>query len=97
MRGLDSQRIGWISNRVRLTLTNLLVRDALVNWGMGEDFFRRHLVDYDKVLNVDSWRWATSVGVDPPSPRTFNPNKQSERYDPPCLYVKRCIPELVEL
>lgn len=85
---------GWVHNRVRLIMANFLVKDLDVDWRVGVDFFKKHLVDYDEVVNVGNWQWAASVGVDPLPVRMFNPIKQSERYDPLCSYVKKYIPEL---
>lgn len=93
--GIKQLRIeGWIHNRVRLIIANFLVKDLHVDWRIGVDFFREALVDYDEVLNVGNWQWAASVGVDPLPLRLFNPMRQSERYDPYCLYIKRYLPEL---
>ncbi|MEM2731016.1 MAG: deoxyribodipyrimidine photo-lyase [Nitrososphaerota archaeon] len=86
----------WIHNRVRLIVANFLVKDLLVDWRIGEEFFKEHLIDYDEVLNVGNWQWSASVGVDPLPIRIFNPVRQAEKYDPLCLYVKRYIPELTD-
>lgn len=85
---------GWVHNRVRLIIASFLVKDLLTDWRIGEEFFRKYLVDYDEVLNIGNWQWVASVGVDPLPMRIFNPIKQSEKYDPMCLYIKRYIPEL---
>lgn len=85
---------GWIHNRVRLVVASFLTKDLLVDWRIGEEFFRKHLIDYDEVLNIGNWQWAASVGVDPLPTRIFNPIIQSEKYDPLCLYIKKYIPEL---
>lgn len=84
----------WMHNRVRLIVANFLVKDLLVDWRIGEEFFKEHLIDYDEVLNVGNWQWSASVGVDPLPIRVFNPIKQAEKYDPLCQYIKKYIPEL---
>lgn len=84
----------WIHNRVRLILANFLVKDLLIDWRIGEKFFKEHLIDYDEVLNIGNWQWSASVGVDPLPLRIFNPIKQSEKFDPSCEYIKKYIPEL---
>ncbi|MEM2027197.1 MAG: deoxyribodipyrimidine photo-lyase [Candidatus Bathyarchaeia archaeon] len=78
----------WMHNRVRLIVASFLVKDLLVDWRIGEEFFREHLIDYDEVLNVGNWQWSASVGVDPIPLRVFNPIRQSEKYDPLCQYIK---------
>lgn len=85
---------GWIHNRIRLILASFLVKDLLVDWRIGEEFFRKYLVDYDEVLNMGNWQWAASTGIDPLPVRIFNPVKQAERYDPQCYYIRKYIPEL---
>ncbi|MEM2450031.1 MAG: deoxyribodipyrimidine photo-lyase [Candidatus Methanomethylicaceae archaeon] len=84
----------WMHNRVRLIVANFLVKDLLIDWRIGEEFFRENLIDYDEVLNIGNWQWSASVGVDPLFVRIFNPMKQAEKYDPLCQYIKKYIPEL---
>lgn len=84
----------WVHNRVRLILASFLVKDLHVDWKIGEDFFKKFLIDYDKALNVGNWQWAASAGIDPLPLRIFNPIRQSEKYDPMCLYIKKYVPEL---
>lgn len=80
---------GWIHNRVRLILANFLVKDLLVDWRIGEKFFRKYLIDYDEVLNVGNWQWCASVGIDPLPLRLFNLIVQAKKYDPYCKYIKK--------
>lgn len=84
----------WMHNRVRLVVASFLVKDLLVDWRIGEEFFKEHLIDYDEVLNVGNWQWSASVGVDPLPIRIFSPIIQAKRYDPSCQYIKRYVPEL---
>ncbi|MEM0379487.1 MAG: deoxyribodipyrimidine photo-lyase [Nanopusillaceae archaeon] len=88
---------GWIHNRVRLILANFLVKDLLVDWRIGEKFFRKYLIDYDEVLNVGNWQWCASVGIDPLPLRLFNPIVQAKKYDPYCKYIKKYLGELKEI
>ncbi|MCX8170597.1 MAG: hypothetical protein N3E47_01300 [Candidatus Bathyarchaeota archaeon] len=95
IRQLKSER--WMHNRVRLIVANFLVKDLHVDWRIGEDFFKKNLIDYDETLNVGNWQWSASVGVDPLPLRVFNPMRQAEKYDPLCEYIKKYIPELRDL
>lgn len=88
------RREGWIHNRIRLVVASFLVKDLLVDWRVGAEFFKKTLIDYDEVINTGNWQWAASVGVDPIPSRVFNPIRQAERYDPMCLYIKKYLPEL---
>ncbi len=87
----------WIHNRVRMIIGSFITKDLLVDWRIGEKFFKQNLLDYDEVVNVGNWQWVASVGADPKPLRIFNPIIQSERFDPNCEYIKRYIPELSEV
>lgn len=76
-------RTGTMDNEVRMLVANFLVFVLGINWRYGEEFFRKHLVDYDWPLNIGNWAWCAQVGIDNPSPnktydskpiRIFNPN-----------------------
>ncbi|MGB9609001.1 MAG: FAD-binding domain-containing protein, partial [Minisyncoccia bacterium] len=84
----------WVHNRVRMILANFLTKDLLVDWRIGEKFFKDYLLDYDEVVNVGNWQWSASVGPDPKPFRIFNPMIQSQKFDLECIYIKKYIPEL---
>jgi deoxyribodipyrimidine photo-lyase len=84
----------WMHNRVRMIVANFLTKDLLIDWQIGEKFFRDYLIDYDEVVNTGNWQWCASVGPDPKLFRIFNPIIQSQKFDPNCEYIKKYIPEL---
>lgn len=88
------KRENWVHNRVRLIISNFLVKDLHIDWRIGEKVFSEYLIDYDEVLNIGNWQWSASVGVDPLPIRVFNPIIQAKKYDPDCRYIKKYIPEL---
>jgi deoxyribodipyrimidine photo-lyase len=89
---------GFMHNRVRMVVASFLVKDLHIDWRKGEQFFARHLVDYDPLVNNGSWQWAASTGCDAqPYYRIFNPWLQQERFDETCEYIKKWIPELASL
>lgn len=89
---------GWLHNRVRLIVGSFLVKDLLVDWRMGERFFRHHLIDADVSQNVGNWQWVAGTGADAaPYFRVFNPVTQSKKFDPDGAYVRKWVPELAEL
>ncbi|MDW7973672.1 MAG: deoxyribodipyrimidine photo-lyase [Sulfolobales archaeon] len=90
----ELKRRKWVHNRVRLILGSFLTKDLLVDWRWGEELFRKHLVDYDEMVNLGNWQWVASVGIDPVPLRIFNPVEQAKKYDPECAYIKRWLPEL---
>ena len=89
---------GWIHNRVRMIVASFLVKDLLIDWRLGERWFRRRLVDGDTAQNVGNWQWVAGCGADAaPYFRIFNPLTQSRRFDPNGVYIRRWVPELRQM
>ena len=96
MRQLAST--GWMHNRVRMVVASFLVKDLLVDWQIGERWFRLHLVDGDVAQNVGNWQWVAGTGPDAaPYFRVFNPIRQSQKFDHDATYIKAFVPELSDL
>lgn len=96
MRQLAAE--GWIHNRVRMLVASFMVKDLLIDWRIGERFFRRHLLDGDVAQNVGNWQWVAGTGTDAaPYFRVINPVIQSMKFDPTGAYIKRWVPELSAL
>ena len=96
MRQLNAT--GWMHNRVRMIVASFLVKDLLIDWRMGEQYFAIKLVDYDPAVNNGNWQWAASTGCDAqPYFRIFNPWLQQKNFDPDCRYIKHWVPELARL
>ncbi|GGF21330.1 deoxyribodipyrimidine photo-lyase [Halobacillus andaensis] len=86
---------GWMHNRLRMAVASFLTKDLLLDWRLGERYFRERLIDYDPASNIGGWQWAASTGTDPvPYFRVFNPTRQSERFDPHGRFIKQWLPEL---
>jgi len=93
MRQLVSS--GWMHNRCRMIVSMFLVKDLLVDWRKGEQFFASHLIDYDPSSNNGGWQWSSSTGTDSTLYfRVFSPILQAQKFDPDALYIKKWIPEL---
>lgn len=89
---------GWMHNRVRMVAASFLVKDLLVSWQEGADWFWHSLIDADLAANTLGWQWAAGCGADAaPYFRVFNPMLQGERFDPDGAYVRRWVPELAAL
>ncbi|APH74441.1 deoxyribodipyrimidine photolyase [Aquibium oceanicum] len=89
---------GWMHNRVRMIAASFLIKDLLIDWRDGEQWFWDTLVDADPANNPASWQWVAGSGADAaPYFRIFNPVLQGERFDPGGDYVRRWVPEIAKL
>jgi deoxyribodipyrimidine photo-lyase len=89
---------GWMHNRVRMIVASFLVKDLMVPWQRGADWFLDTLVDADLANNSASWQWVAGCGTDAaPYFRIFNPTLQGKKFDPAGDYVRRWVPELAGL
>ncbi len=89
---------GWMHNRARMITASFLSKDLLLNWQLGEAWFMQQLVDGDPASNNGGWQWAVGTGTDAaPYFRIFNPVLQGKKFDPGGIYIRRWIPELVNV
>ena len=89
---------GWMHNRVRMIVASFLVKDLMIPWQRGADWFLDTLVDADLANNSASWQWVAGCGSDAaPYFRVFNPDLQAQKFDPNGDYVRRWVPELAGL
>lgn len=85
---------GFMHNRVRMITASFLSKHLLINWRLGEKYFAEKLLDYDLASNVGGWQWVVGSGCDgAPYFRIFNPDSQTERFDPEKNYIKKWVPE----
>ncbi|NIS90663.1 MAG: deoxyribodipyrimidine photo-lyase [Woeseiaceae bacterium] len=88
---------GWMHNRVRMIVASFLVKDLMIPWQRGAEWFLDTLVDADLANNSASWQWVAGCGTDAaPYFRIFNPSLQAEKFDPNGDYVRRWVPELAQ-
>ena len=89
---------GWMHNRVRMIVGSFLVKDLLISWKKGAEWFWDTLVDADLANNTLGWQWVGGCGADAaPYFRIFNPITQGERFDPDGDYVRKWVPELKKI
>jgi deoxyribodipyrimidine photo-lyase len=89
---------GYMHNRVRMVTASFLVKNLMLHWHEGEDWFWNCLVDADLASNSASWQWVAGCGADAaPYFRIFNPVTQSEKFDPRAIYIRKYVPELSAL
>jgi deoxyribodipyrimidine photo-lyase len=92
MRELNAT--GFMHNRVRMITASFLTKHLLIDWRWGEAYFAKKLLDFDLAANNGGWQWAASSGCDAaPYFRVFNPQLQTEKFDPKLEYIKKWIPE----
>ncbi|BDV31999.1 cryptochrome/photolyase family protein [Microbacterium terricola] len=85
---------GVMHNRVRMVVGSFLVKNLLIDWRHGEQWFWDTLVDADAASNPFNWQWVAGSGADAaPYFRIFNPELQAKKFDPHGEYVKRWAPE----
>lgn len=89
---------GWMHNRVRMIVASYLIKNLLIPWQSGEQWFRDTLVDADLASNSMGWQWVAGSGADAaPFFRVFNPVLQGEKFDRSGDYVKRWVPEIADV
>lgn len=81
---------GYMHNRVRMVVASFLVKNLLIDWRLGEEWFWDTLVDADEANNPFNWQWVAGSGADAaPYFRVFNPELQAKKFDPQSLYISR--------
>jgi deoxyribodipyrimidine photo-lyase len=85
---------GYMHNRVRMVAASFLVKNLLIDWRHGEQWFWDTLVDADEASNPFNWQWVAGSGADAaPYFRVFNPELQAEKFDADGHYVREWAPE----
>ncbi|KRB36663.1 cryptochrome/photolyase family protein [Microbacterium sp. Root180] len=85
---------GYMHNRVRMVTASFLVKNLLIDWRRGEEWFWDTLVDADAANNPFNWQWVAGSGADAaPYFRVFNPELQAKKFDADGHYVRRWAPE----
>jgi deoxyribodipyrimidine photo-lyase len=89
---------GWMHNRVRMVVASFLTKHLLLDWRWGEAYFAKKLIDFELSSNNGGWQWAAGSGCDAaPYFRVFNPDLQTQKFDPQLKYIKKWVPEFQEL
>ncbi|MFN3917435.1 MAG: cryptochrome/photolyase family protein [Flavobacteriales bacterium] len=92
MRELNAT--GFMHNRVRMIVASFLTKHLFLDWRWGEAYFAAKLLDFELASNVGGWQWAAGCGCDAaPYFRVFNPQLQTEKFDPELSYIKKWVPE----
>ena len=74
---------GVMHNRIRMVTASFLIKNLLIDWRRGEEWFWDTLVDADGASNPFNWQWVAGSGADAaPYFRVFNPELQAKKFDP---------------
>ena len=84
-------------NRARLISASFLTKTLYLDWRIGAQHFFDLLVDADVANNQLNWQWVAGTGTDTRPNRVLNPLRQAQRYDPTGDYVRRYLPELLDV
>jgi len=85
---------GFMHNRVRMVTASFLVKNLLIDWRAGEEWFWDTLVDADAASNPFNWQWVAGSGADAaPYFRIFNPELQAKKFDADGRYVREWAPD----
>ncbi len=96
MKQLNST--GWMHNRLRMIVASFLTKLLRIDWREGEAYFMSRLIDGDFASNLGGWAWSASIGADAaPYFRIFNPQLQSEKFDPNGEFIAQWLPQLRHL
>lgn len=91
-------KIGYMHNRLRMVVGSFLVKDLLLSWNHGAEWFWDTLCDADLANNTLGWQWVGGCGADAaPYFRIFNPVTQGERFDAQGKFVREWVPEIANL
>ena len=81
-------------NRVRMVTASFLIKNLLIDWRHGEQWFWDTLVDADAANNPFNWQWVAGSGADAaPYFRIFNPELQAKKFDGDGEYIAQWAPE----
>ena len=88
---------GYMHNRVRMVVASFLIKNCLIHWKKGEQWFFDTLFDADIASNNANWQWVAGCGLDAvPYFRIFNPVLQSDKFKA-AEYIREFVPELKSL
>lgn len=96
MRELNAT--GFMHNRLRMNVAIFLIFYLQIDWRWGEKYFAQNLIDYDYAQNLGNWLWCASwESFANPYFRIFSMEQQMRRFDSNADYVKKWIPELIDI
>jgi len=83
---------GYMSHENRLVVASFFVKNLLLPWQEGANWFMDHLVDTD--LAINTYEWQEALGSIDNSAQLRDPIYQSKEIDPNGNYIRKFVPEL---
>jgi deoxyribodipyrimidine photo-lyase len=81
-----------------MVTASFLIKNLLIHWKFGEQWFWDCLLDADLASNSASWQWVAGTGSDAaPFFRIFNPMIQAQKFDNEGIYIRKYVPEIAKL
>ena len=87
---------GWLNFRMRAMCVSVYFHILQQPWKPGADWYHHHLIDSDSAINYTQWQSQCGL-VGKPTLRFYNPRKQVRDHDPDGEWIRRWVPELVDL
>lgn len=81
-------RTGWISDILRKTVANYLIKVLKLDWTLGAAYFEATMIDYDPCSNWVSWLNLAGVGPDSREDRIIHYDIIGKKLDPDGAYVR---------
>ncbi|MGR3635767.1 MAG: cryptochrome/photolyase family protein [Shimia sp.] len=85
---------GKMHNRARMITASYLTKHLGIHWRLGMRWFEDCLVDWDPASNAMGWQWVAGSGPDAaPYFRVYNPETQTQKFDPEGRYLSKWLPD----